>query len=497
MKVHLVFAPPNIKSRIAPVWRAALPPLGVLYLAAYLRQALPDLDIRVTDGLLQGPGKTVDEIRVFGPDVLCISFYTGSALGAYDLAVKAKDACPGIWVIAGGPHATAVPADVLSRSPIDVVVRGEGELTLVDLIATLARNRGLSPDALRHQLGIAYREVDGMVRVTPPRPYIQHLDDIPFPAWDLLPMGDYRGYHLCRQSPEYPILFSRGCPHDCVFCPNEHWNLTKPKVRYRSPKNVVDEMEQLVRDYGIREFNNLSDELNNHPALAPAICEELKRRRLGITWKTMLRADHVSETLVRAMAESGCWMASLGIETGNPTTMRGIKKHFSHKQVEDACRLLKKYGLKVQGYFMLFHVWEESGNLCFEDCDATRNTVRYAESLFSAGLLDYMGWSVTMPYPSSELYQIALRHHLIKPELQGQWDDWGQSALCVMALPGVAEDEQTRVVRQARTLGAKASLLRRGIRMADLPMMARTALQTVGTEVRLTMNRLTMRPGGS
>jgi radical SAM superfamily enzyme YgiQ (UPF0313 family) len=259
----------------------------------------------------------------------------------------------------------------------------------------------------------------------------------------------------------------------------------------------VDEMAELAHTYGIREFNNLADELNNHPTIALGVCQEIKRRKLGVTWKTMLRADHVTEELVRAMAESGCWMASLGIETGNPATMVGIKKRFTHEQIESACRLFKKYGLKVQSYFMLFNVWEDNGDLRFEGIGLSANTVQYAERLFNMGLLDYMGWSVATPYPGSELYQIALRHELIKHELVEHWDDWNQKVLFIMRLPGVSEDDQIRVLSKAQMLGAKASFLRQGIRLADLPMMFKTAIHTLRTEVQLTLSREASTPAHS
>lgn len=489
MKVHFVFAPPLIKTKIAPIWEAALPPLGILYLAAYLRKVLPSVKLKATDGLLHGMDKTLAEIRSFQPDVLCVSFYTGSALGAYKLINKVNKEYPETVTIVGGPHATALPEDVLSHSATDVVVRGEGECTLATLVGLLLDEGKLTVDVLADVDGVAFRDHDGLVRVTRNPKYVLDLDGIPFPAWHLLRLSDYRGYHLCKQTPEYPVLFSRGCPYDCVFCPNEHWNLSKPKVRFRTPKNIVDEMEELSHTYGIREFNNLADELNNHPRLDLEICQEITHRRLGITWKTMLRADNVRDELVRAMAESGCWLASLGIETGNPATMVGIRKQFTHEQVERACRLFKKYGLKVQGYFMLFNVWEEHGELRFEDIEMSRNTVRCAERLFDEGLLDYMGWSVATPYPGSELYWIAVRHGLIRPELVREWDDWNQSAFFVMKLPDVDELEQAQVLRSAQTLGAKASLLRRGVRLVDIPMMGRTALRTLRTELGAALHR--------
>jgi len=466
------------------VWDAALPPLGILYLAAYLRREEPDVDISATDGVFQGWNETIKEVQESKPNILCVSFYTGSAIGAYNLINLIKAENPDLLVIAGGPHATALPKDVFANSMADIVVRGEGESILLSLIRKFKKSTYLSNDDLAKVKGIAFRKKDGAIQVNP-NDSIQNinLDDIPFPAWDLLPITEYRGYHLSKQTPEAPILFSRGCPHDCVFCPNEHWNLSKPKVRFRSPKNIGDEMEELARNYGIREFNNLADELNNHPRVALEICNEIKRRKLGITWKTMLRSDNVPENLVRAMAESGCWLVSLGIETGNPETMIGIQKHFSHEQIEIACKLIKKYNLKVQGYFMLFNAWEERGKLFFEDCASSMNTVNYAQRLFDAGLLDYMGWSVSTPYPGSELYKIAVRHNMIKPQMVNRWDEWAQTELFVMKFPNCSESEQIRVVRKAQTLGAKASILRNGLRLKDIPMMTKTAIFTIRTEI--------------
>ena len=336
MKVHFVFAPPLKKSVVINVWEAAMPPLGILYLASFLRKAIPSIDIRVTDGMLLGRNKTLEEIRAFDPNVLCVSFYTGSTLGAFELINIMKSENPHLVIITGGPHASAQPEEVLLRSKANLVVRGEGEQVLARLIRSLEKKLKFSIEDYKSFEGIAYMGPNGKVQQNSPSTLIRNLDEFPFPAWDLINPKSYRGYHLSKQIPDFPILFSRGCPHDCIFCSNEHWNLSKPKVRFRTPSNIVDEMESLVRDYGIREFNNVADELNNHPRLALEICAEIKSRKLGITWKTMLHADRVSEELVQAMAESGCWLVSLGIETGNPETMRGVRKNLTHGKIEAA-----------------------------------------------------------------------------------------------------------------------------------------------------------------
>jgi radical SAM superfamily enzyme YgiQ (UPF0313 family) len=389
---------------------------------------------------------------------------------------QAKEEFPDMHVIAGGPHATALPEDVLNRSATDVVVRGEGEVTLKNVVLCQLERGGLDPADLQEISGIVYRTPSGQIHQTNIAPYVVDLDSLPFPAWHLLPFSDYRGYHLCHQLPEYPILFSRGCPFDCVFCPNAHWNLTTPRVRFRSPRNIADEMAMLCQQYGIREFHNLADELNNHPRLAIEICDAIKERRLGVTWKTLLRPDPVTEDLARHMAESGCWLASLGIETGNAETLTGVRKHFTHAHVEDACRVLKKYGIKVQGLFMLFNVWESEGELLVEDAALSKRTVEYAARLLDQGLLDYTGWSITAPYPGSELFDIARRHGLLKSSIADQWDDWSVRELLVMDLPGVSVRDQIRVYRSSFVLSGKTSIKGGGMRLTDLALSAKMAL---------------------
>jgi len=198
---------------------------------------------------------------------------------------------------------------------------------------------------------------------------------------------------------------------------------------------------------------------------------------------TQLRPDKVPEDLVRVTAESGCWLTAIGIETGNPETLKGIRKHFTHEQIEQSCRNIKKFGIKLQGYFMLYNAWEENGELRYEDTRMSRHTIAYADRLFSQGWLDFMGWSVAIPYPGSELYQIAFRHGLIPPEGEGRWNEWAQKGLSVMALPGVDRREQAKVLRKAQFHGTRAALLRGGIRRKDIPLMLRSAVQTVRTAI--------------
>lgn len=278
------------------------------------------------------------------------------------------------------------------------------------------------------------------------------------------------------------MMISRGCPADCTFCANFHWKLSKPFLRVRSPKNVVDEMEHLCRQ-GYREVQDMSDEFNNHPRNAIAICREIIDRGLDITWKTCLRAHPLPEELVQVMAQSGCWLVNLGIESSNAETLRGIKKLVTLEQVEKACKLLKEYGIKVQGLFMLFNVWEQDGELQYESVEMTKNTLRFAKRLIDQGLLDYIGWSITTPYPGSELYEIACRYSLIKEGLVENWDAWISNDPFVMQLPGVTQAEMTALKRQGSLLRAKCILRSGHFGLKDLGLFGRKAAKVFLSEI--------------
>lgn len=488
-RVQFVFAPPLNKPKFDEWYEGHVPPLGILYLASYLRRHIDGLTLRATDGLLLGKEQTFREVMAFEPDVLSVSLSTAVALGGCELINRVRACRPNTLVITGGPHATALPEEVLARAAADVVVLGEGEETLLELMGLYQDHGTLRADDLARVRGIAFRLGTKEVARTPPRPYIADLDSIPFPARDLLPMKAYHGYYFHKAAPEWPMVFTRGCPYECIFCAEEVWKLTKPvnAFRCRSPENVVDEMEELHYEYGVNEIQDVSDEFNGYPRNSLAICEEKIRRGLDLPWKTLLRAHPLPEYLVAAMAKSGCWQASIGIETASQQVNHAVRKNFTIQQLYESLHLLRQYGIKVQGLFMLFHVWEEEGELRHEDLSMSENTIRFADSLIRAGLLNYTGnFNVATPYPGSELFHIALRHNLIKETLRTNWDAWLVEEPIVMRLPGIPETEQLRLMRAGSVsmfrcllregdlgLGDVAGLMKRALRVAHNELMCR------------------------
>ena len=479
MKIQLVLAP-KLKARRTGGVDCLYPPLGILYLASYLRERKSDLEIKITDGVRFGYQKTIDEIKRFKPDVLGVSFTTPAASGAYQLVNDVKAALPETTVVCGGPHSTALPEDVLSRCQADYVVKGEGEVIFYNLVSSS------DPKSVP---GIAYRDGDRIIE-TPPEPLISNLDEIPFPARDLIDMKKYPGYYVTKKRPDTDIMSTRGCPFNCTFCSNPVWKHQKPWMRSRSPENVVKEIEMLVRDYGIREYFDQCDEFNASKKWATSVCDELIARKLDVIWKVQVRVDTLDENLVAKMAKAGCWLAFIGIESGNQETLEGIKKHVTLEQVREACRLFHKYGIKVFGLFMAFNVWEEEGQLVYEDVEKTRQTLKFAESLVKEGLMQYLTWSLATPYPASELYDIALRHQLLSDDILGQWDKIEPIWDFTMNLPTVSESDWKAVKSRGARLQAKCIIKNRQFNRSNLRLMSERGLNMVRLELERYAKRL-------
>lgn len=491
MKIQFVFAPPVRKPLAGQLSEGIWPPLGILYLASFIRHKRPEATLKITDGLIAGFQGALDEVKEFEPDVLCVSYVTLVSIDAYKLINEAKKLFPDLLVITGGPHATTFPEEAFELSQADVNVVGEGEETLFDIISHCDNDlAGHLPEIE----GISYRDGDGTVQQNPVRPYNEDLDSLPFPAWDLISRDNYRGWFLFQQKPEASIFMSRGCPFDCTYCSNMVWKCSSPKLRLRSPASVADEIEWLHREYGYNEFFDNSDELNNNLKNAINICKEIEARKLGVTWKTQMRAAPISEELVQSMKAAGCWYVHLGIESVNPRTVKGIRKFVTRDQVIHACELLKKYDTKILGLFMFNNVWEEDGELVFEDIAESRKTLKFAQGLVKKRLLDFIACSITTPYPGSHLYDIAVRHDLIKKKHFKQWDKWLREDYFIMSLPGVEEKHQARL----RTLAYRTQfwcMLKSGnIGLKDVGYYLTKAAAFLKNEITTNVGRKASRP---
>jgi anaerobic magnesium-protoporphyrin IX monomethyl ester cyclase len=483
MRIQLILAPPIAKHKEGELNERIAPPLGILYIASYLRANMKNIELSVFDGQIEGFDETISKIKKFCPDILGISAHTLIANGAYEVAKRIKKEHPQTLVIMGGCHCTGFPEDVIKKSGADLVCVGEGELTMLEVSQAFSSKKKVISSTDFGQIdGLAYADGERIV-YTKARQFIEDLDTIPLPARDLINFKDYSGWYITKRLPETRIISSRGCPFHCTFCSCAVWKTSKPIMRTRSAKNIVDEIEQLMKDYGIREFGDDCDEFNCNIKVATEICREIIKRKLDIPWRSQVRAYPLPDDLVRLMSESGCWQVHMGIESGNERTLKGIGKNITLKQVEDGCRVLRKYNIEVVGMFMLYNVWEEDGKLCFENTNETKQTMDYALKLYKKGLINQFMWGPTNPYPGSKLFEIARRHNLIKKSLLDDWEAWRRDELYAMKLPGVDIVEQTRLRTKGQFLKLKHLLFSKGkINLKDWKYFLQKGLRIIKDE---------------
>jgi len=481
MKVQLVSGLP-IEKRTGGEIDTLYPPLGLLYLISYCRQFTDDIDDiewKVTDGNILAYEKTLKEVRNFQPDVIGFSLHSMGTIGAYRLINQVKEEFPKIFIIVGGPHATALPEEVLQRSNADVVVLGEGEQTFLELIKQIKSGK----IELKKIKGICFRSKEKLVS-TEKRDLIKDIDSIPFPAREFVDLKKYPGFVVRKNKPETYYISSRGCPHHCIFCANNVWWHQTPNVRFRSPKNILDEVETLRNEYRMKEFYDQCDEFNVNLPWAEKVCDEFIARDLDVTWKVQMHADKVTENLAAKLTKAGCWLVSLGIESGNQKTLDGVKKNISINQIVKSCEILKRHGIKVFGLFMAFNTWEDSERLKYEGVNETRNSLRFAKSLLDRNLLDYMSWSLTAPFPGSKLYDIGIRRNLIPKEVLEGKEDWNNTWRLLLNLPGVSMRDWENIKNEGSKLQAHCLLKNGNMNKSLIPLYFRRGIQMSKLEVR-------------
>ena len=322
-------------------------PLGILYLASYLRKYCKGMKIGVVDGAFCGEEEVKRRILTDKPNLVGLSALTPSRHNALKIAKYAKRNIGNCRVVLGGIHPTLMWKQLMMNYPyIDYIVKGEGEETLFDLV---------SGKNLRSIEGLVWRSGKQIVENID-RVMIQNLDKIPFPARDLLnPMkypargeGVFNGINL-ETEPRVPIIFSRGCMGTCTFCSS--WRIWKG-YRYRLGRNVADEIESVITDYGAKHFAFQDDTLTGNREEIINFCNEIIRRKIMIAIFGTTRVDMVDGKLLRIMRKAGFYEISYGIESGSPRMLQKINKKTDLELIKNAVKNTKKAGISVCALMM-------------------------------------------------------------------------------------------------------------------------------------------------
>ncbi|MCG8619185.1 MAG: B12-binding domain-containing radical SAM protein [Desulfobacterales bacterium] len=333
MKIALI-APPY------PLEEAPSPPLGLTYIAAVCEAQ--GHDTVIFDYIVRGYSdeKLAAEINAFGPDVVGTNSVTMNHKQAARMLSLAKDAAPSAITLMGGPHVSFDAENTLRDYPdIDIIVKGEGEVTLAELLSYIEE-----PGKWSDIKGIVFRSGNGIVE-TEPRPLIPDLDTLPMPARHLLPMARYQALGF-----PVSIITSRGCPNQCIFCLGRR--MVGQKVRFRSIPSVVDEIQDLV-DSG-NPFINIADDLftaNRKRVLA--FCDEILKRGLTFSWSVFARVNTVDADLLKQMKAAGCHAVSFGVESGNPEMLKRVRKGITPAQVRRASEACTEAGIRGHASFIV------------------------------------------------------------------------------------------------------------------------------------------------
>ncbi len=364
------------------------PSLGLGYIAAVLLKNQYEVDLIDCQTGSLSHKEFREEIGKRQPDIVAIASAILTHKSALQAANIAREVHPRCLIVVGGPHVTFWDENALQECPsLDVVVRKEGEYTMLELAQRLEAGKDFTD-----VLGTTCRK-DGKIVRNPDRPFTENLDELPFPARHLWPIECLQKYGTTI----FNMITSRGCVHWCSFCIEVRTH--GRKYRVRSPKNVVDELEFLHNKYGAGYFAFLDDAFTVDQHRTAEICEEIINRKLKIRWAIETRVDMITRELLLKMKEAGCADIWFGVESGSQQVLDAVKKRISLEQTVRAFQWAKEVGLRPNANVIL--------GVPGETKNVARETIKFVEKLIP----DHMGcFTVATPYPGTPLYDFVKKN---------------------------------------------------------------------------------------
>lgn len=388
-----------IESRVAKSGDV-MPPLGLAYIASILEKNGIEVTVLDCPALSISWEDLRSRITEESPDMLGISCMTTAVPGAMKIANLAKKILPNCTIVFGGPHVTALPRETLLENPnVDVVVIGEGENTVLDLCRSLIKGNRL--DSVP---GIAFRKNE-KTKVTPSRPLIGNLDEIPFPARHLLPMEKY-SMATSKRNPCTTMIASRGCPYLCKYCSSHI--IHGRRVRIRSVDNVLSEIRCIQDKYHVKDVAFMGDTFTAKWKWVQKFCDKIVSENIHINWQCQTSVKNVNYDLLLRMKQAGCYMINYGVEFGSQRILDAAHKVIKLDEVERAFRLTKKVGIATYAYFMMGYPGENIADI--------RKTMKLSRALNP----DFVQFSIYTPFPGSESYNE--HYDMIKDRDWGSFD---------------------------------------------------------------------------
>jgi len=375
------------------------PPLGLLYLAGYLKKKkfynVFGLDAQVEQ--LNYNDEFEQRVKNINPDVIGITVMTFTlidVLKTISLIRKVeKELNKKIVIVLGGPHTHLFPEETINLEGVDYLIKGEGEEPFFNLLKALEGKGELSEIN-----GLVFKKDNAIIN-NPVNALIDDLDKLPFPDRELLPIEKYNSI-LSSGKIVTTMFTSRGCPFQCSFCDRPHLG---KKFRARSAQNVVDEMEECLR-LGIKEILIYDDTFTVDKQRTLDVCDEIIKRGLNFIWDIRARVDTVDVEVLKKLKQAGCIRIHFGVEAGTEKILRVLNKGINLDQAEIAFKEARKVGIERLGYFMIGSPTETKGDI--------NKTIEFAKKINP----DYVSITILTPYPATKIYQMALEQGVVKKD---------------------------------------------------------------------------------
>ena len=406
---------------VSPAGRASSsrPPIGLMYIASFLESKGYKAEIIDVKG--NGPVQGIEdeimrELKRLDPDIIGTTCDTPEvqATNAFSARIKSEINSEA-KIVVGGSHPTFIQHDLLyAGSPIDFCILNEGEPSFAQLVDALRKEKPLS-----EVNNLAYFDGKKIV-LTPQKTLTENLDELPFPAFEKIDMDYYlkpdiwtiRGIPIVG----FFVFTSRGCPYNCSFCVNK--NKSKRMVKFRSAKNVGEELQILKDKYGIDGLYFYDDTFTLNQRHVEEICAEMRERKLGLIWACETRVNLLDEPLLAKMKAAGCVQIDFGVESGSERIQKEIiDKGATPQQARDAFSLCRKHGIRTFANMMI--------NLPTETEEDLQQTIRLARELKPTISI----WNICTPYPGTDLFFSVQKemptedYYRLAPRV-GEFDEW-------------------------------------------------------------------------
>lgn len=387
------------------------PPLGIAYMAGVLQEN--NIDVEILDASAEDMDfKDVEkELLKRKPDLVALTALTPTIGRALETAQVVKETLPDSIVVMGGYHPTFNFIETLEDENVDIVIRGEGEYIMLNLVQALENQ-----SSLHDVKGIVFEDKNSKeIVVNPEAPLIQDLDELPFPALNLLPMKKYR--LLDMDTHMTTMITTRGCPMQCSFCSSAAMH--GRKIRERSVENIVDEIEHLKTDYNIDTIAFMDDTFTLKKRKVMAICDEILKRNIKIMWGCTSRVDTLDEEVLKKMKESGCITIFIGVESSDQQQLDRMCKNTTITKIENAFKIARKLKIRTIASVAL--------GMPGDTKEIMNKTIKFVHKLKP----NYAIYSLATPYPGTKFYKESFEKNLIKIK------DWSKYTLITPILETV------------------------------------------------------------